>query len=384
MIKIPFYDFKKENIDIGFKYPVDVKLQLPDGDYLRAKQPYGTWQSLQKINRETGAVSNIYTHSSNIQFVPLEVLNDGNVLVLGFDYPHHNYRILRSTDETLTSFEEVLFLGHMKPYSKHGVAQGEDGNILMGEYIGSYAWNEPDAPDKCNVWISRDNGWTWQVLYSFKRRTHPDSDSDELMGNGIQHIHIVEYDPFTKSYWIGTGDKDRESSLWRWNEQEGFVLIGRGYADGFEIDDGQYWRVLALEFFEDCVLWGIDSFIDGGTWIMRYDRNSKKLEVMNDETLGTAGYYSGTLNLPGGNQVSFFSGETGRIFYSYDQKKAELLTEVSMTTNVATRPLYTEDVIDKRMLFTGYDGNLEIDGRSLGTGYIDFKPREFKINFLNS
>lgn len=377
IIQPPFYSFKPETAIIESKYDKNVGVQLPDGDFLVTSEPYGLNSRVEKIKRETGEVITLYTHPTTIRLQPMEVLNDGNVILLAFDYPYHNYRLFRSTDSSLTNFEEVLHLGYMKPYSKHGIAQGEDGTILCGEYIGSYAWDEPDANTECKVWKSNDNGLTWDVLYAFKRNNHPDQFNDELMGNGIQHIHLVEYDPYTDSFWIGTGDSDRESSLWRWNRNEGFVLIGRGYGDGYEVDDGQLWRAIALEFYHDCVLWGTDGYLNG-TWIVRYDRKTGELSYMTDERTDGYMFYSDTLTLPGNVKVSFFSGTTGTIYYSWNKRTAHVLKEFP---DESYRVQFVEDKKGQQMLFTG-NGNLTLDGDTLHTGSIDFKPRDIPLRFL--
>lgn len=377
MIQPPFYRFSPETAIIESKYSKTVGLQLHDGDFLvSGTLLYGNSNLVEKINRVTGEITLLYKHPTAIRFQPMTLLHDGNVILSAFDYPYYNYRLFRSTDPTLTNFEEVLFSGYMKPYSKHSVAQGKDGTILFGEYIGSYAWNEPDANTECKVWKSDDNGLTWNVLYAFRRNNHPNHLNDELLGNGIQHIHVVEYDKYTDSFWIGTGDSDRESSMWRWNKGEGFVLVGRGYGDGYEIDDGQFWRAIAIEFYHDRVMWGVDGYM-GGTWVISYDRETGGF-VKTTETR-TDGYmfYSGTLTLPGNVDVSFFSGTSGTIYYSWDKKKLHILKEFEGSTRV----IYTEDVFGKQMLFNG-SKEIDLDGQPLATGSITFEPRVIPLKFL--
>lgn len=379
MIPLPFYSLKKGTEIINYEYHANIGLQLPDGDFLKTEEPYGIDRHIVKINRETGEETALYYSANPIRLKPMEVLDDGNVIFLGFDYPYKNHRLLRSTDPSLTKIEEVLYLGHTKPYSKHGIAQStKDGTILVGEYIGSYAWDLPDANTECKIWMSKDGGWTWEVLYAFKRNNHPDQYSDELLGNGIQHIHVVEYDEYTDSFWIGTGDSDRESSTWTWNERDGFTLIGRGYADGHGIDDGQFWRVIAYEFFEDCVLWGIDGYIEG-QWIMRYDRKLKTLTKMHEKSTGEYMFYSGTSELAGGQKVAFFSGTSGTIYCTKDFRTTHVLKEFP---GESSRVQYTFDKIDRKMMFVGWD-TLTLDGKTLGTGSIDFEPRDIQLKFLS-
>jgi len=374
-IAIPFYDFTKPIITP--KYDKNVAIQLPDGDFLINSEPYGLPGRVDKLDRFTGEVTTIYTHSTVLRLTPMEVLHDGNVILLAFDYPYNNHRLYRSTDPTLTNFEEVLYMGHTKPYSKHGISQGEDGTILCGEYIGSYAWNKPDANTECKVWKSDDNGSNWDVLYAFRRNNHADQFGDELMGNGIQHIHVIEYDKYTKSFWIGTGDSDRESSLWRWNESEGFNLIGRGYADGYEIDEGQYYRAISLEFYPDSVMWGMDGFL-AGTWIVRYDRESGELTRTTEKRTDGYMFYSDTLRLKGGSDVSFFSGTSGTIYGSYDRHNSHVVQEFEG----AHRTRYIHNKFDNEMLFTG-QGDLKLDGEPIYTGSINFKARIIPLKFLS-
>lgn len=377
MTKIPFYDFKPENALIEPRYNDMVGLQLLDGNFLTTELWNGVYKNVVKIDRITGESTILYSHPTDIWFNPLEVLNDGNVILMASTYPHKNHRLFRSTDATLSNFVEVLNTGYMKPYSKHSVAQGKDGTILYGEYVGSYAWNEDDVNTECKIWRSRDNGMTWEVANSFVRRGSQPQGSIDY----IQHIHLVEYDPYTDLFWVGSGDKDNESGLWTTKDGSELNLIGRGYIEDVGVDDGQLYRAIGLEFYSDCILWGTDGFKDG-TWIIRYDRKTGELIRTTPTRTASTMFYSGTLHLQGGNKVSFFSDDGlkgSRIYYTYDQENVHELKAFEEVNRIQ----YTENPNERTMVFTG-DNELKLDGNVFGSGTITFLPRDITLNFLGS
>lgn len=82
-----------------------------------------------------------------------------------------------------------------------------------------------------------------------------------------RHIHILEKDPYTGDIWIGTGDTDQESHIYRSIDNgESFQIVGSG---------SQLWRVLSFIFTENSVFWNVDSYAP--QYITRITREDLKL-----------------------------------------------------------------------------------------------------------
>lgn len=66
-----------------------------------------------------------------------------------------------------------------------------------------------------------------------------------------RHIHVLMKDPYTGDLYLGTGDTDRESNIYRSTDDgETFQLLGGG---------SQVWRTLSFIFTENSVFWNTDS-----------------------------------------------------------------------------------------------------------------------------
>lgn len=66
-----------------------------------------------------------------------------------------------------------------------------------------------------------------------------------------RHIHILEKDPYSGDIWLGTGDTDQESHVYRSTDNgESFELVGSG---------SQLWRILSFIFTNQSVSWNVDS-----------------------------------------------------------------------------------------------------------------------------
>lgn len=66
-----------------------------------------------------------------------------------------------------------------------------------------------------------------------------------------RHIHCMKRDPFTGEIYIGVGDSDEESAIYRSKDNcETIELVGSG---------NQNWRTLSFLFTENNILWNTDS-----------------------------------------------------------------------------------------------------------------------------
>ncbi|MHA1705032.1 MAG: WD40/YVTN/BNR-like repeat-containing protein [Promethearchaeota archaeon] len=130
---------------------------------------------------------------------------------------------------------------------------------------------------------STDGGRSWMTVNSFK---------------GIRHIHCVQYDPYEKLLWLGTGDRDEESKImFSEDEGESWISIGSG---------SQMFRTISLLFTENYVYWGTDTPARQ-SYIYRYRRKDGKIEQL--APVSGPVYYSTLLS----NGIMFFStGAEGR------------------------------------------------------------------------
>jgi len=132
---------------------------------------------------------------------------------------------------------------------REGWCEDNEGNCYLGEY---FLNNKRDTP----VYLlkSEDDGQTWKIVYSFRN---------------IRHIHCVQYDPFSKSIWLSTGDRDEESSiLFSEDGGETWVDIGLG---------NQMFRAVSLLFTKNHVYWGSDAPTKQN-YIYRYIRKTGEIE----------------------------------------------------------------------------------------------------------
>jgi hypothetical protein len=136
----------------------------------------------------------------------------------------------------------------------NGVCVMEDGTILMGEYVINSDRRHPIALHR-----SLDGGRSFQTAHTFSP-------------GEVKHIHFVQWDPFAKCVWMGTGDSDAECRLYCSNDRgDSWKFVGGGT---------QLWRAVGVTFSADALYWGTDAGSDAGdhpNYIMQLDRKAKTL-----------------------------------------------------------------------------------------------------------
>jgi hypothetical protein len=134
---------------------------------------------------------------------------------------------------------------------REGWCEDDNGNVYLGEYF---------INSKCRYPVrllkSADDGQTWEVIRFWHH---------------IQHIHFVQYDPFSTRIWLGTGDRDKESFI-SFSEDAGKSWTEIGSGD-------QMFRAVSLLFTKDHVYWGSDA-PTRQNYIYRYERKSVEIERM--------------------------------------------------------------------------------------------------------
>ena len=79
----------------------------------------------------------------------------------------------------------------------------------------------------------------------------PDEHERDGAAPYCRHIHVLMKDPFTKDIFLGVGDSDDESAIYRSSDNGNhFALVGKG---------DQSWRTLSFIFTERSVFWNTDS-----------------------------------------------------------------------------------------------------------------------------
>jgi hypothetical protein len=201
------------------------------------------------------------------KYMEFEVLNSGTYLAFA------SGGIKRSQDKG-RNFETVSELGYFgNDMSREGritlhqaITEDKQGNVYYGEY-----GMNPDRED-VYIWQSKDDGKTWEKYYTFK-------------AGRIRHIHALQYDSYSDSLWIGTGDSDKECIIGYFNKNDNsFQAISSGKQDS---------RAVSFIFTKDYVYWGKDS-PDVQNFIYRYNRKLQVVEKI--QAISGPAYYSTVLD----------------------------------------------------------------------------------------
>jgi hypothetical protein len=146
------------------------------------------------------------------------------------------------------------FEGFRKP-TRDGLACDRSGRA----YLAQYTLN-PGRDRAIRLWRSQDDGRHFDEIHRFEP-------------GQVRHIHFVQEDPFDGSLWLGTGDRNEESGLYRSIDGgETWQVVGHG---------GQEWRAISLAFRPEAIYWGTDAGNDAGSYanrILRLDRHTSRLE----------------------------------------------------------------------------------------------------------
>jgi len=146
------------------------------------------------------------------------------------------------------------FDGFRKP-TRDGLTRDRAGRA----YLAQYSLN-PDRTDPIRLWRSEEDGQRFREIHRFDP-------------GAVRHIHFVREDPFDDSLWMGTGDRDAESGLYRSVDHgESWEVVGHG---------GQEWRAVGVAFRPEAIYWGTDAGNDAPDYenrILRLDRTTSRLE----------------------------------------------------------------------------------------------------------
>ena len=162
-------------------------------------------------------------------------------------------------------FRETMKLRHFglgvgRGILSNGLLSLEDGSVYFGEYF-----RNPKRSEEVHIYISRDNGQSWSVAYTFEPGV-------------IRHVHALQEDPFTGRLWVCTGDYNNEAMIgWSDNGFKDIQQIGTG---------SQIWRTTQLVFTEEAIYWGSDTGSVELAGIYRWDRRSEEISQVHKSAGG--------------------------------------------------------------------------------------------------
>lgn len=172
----------------------------------------------------------------------LRKLKSGTTLVIAYR------EILRSENSDFRP--TYSFRNGMGPL-REGWCEDNEGICYVAEYSLNNKRNRP-----VNLLESMDDGKTWRTI---------------LSADHIRHIHCVQYDPYSRRIWMGTGDRDAESSI-SFSEDHAKTWTTLGSGD-------QMFRTVSLLFTQDHVYWGTDA-PTRQNYIYRHARKSGTIEKL--------------------------------------------------------------------------------------------------------
>lgn len=145
-----------------------------------------------------------------------------------------------------------------------GITVDEDGRLYYGEYV----TRRLQEGETVALFRSDDDGRNWQIVFEFPAIT-------------VRHIHAIQWDPYGKAIWMGTGDGDEQSRIGYSTDQgQTFTWIGM---------DSQDFRTVNFVFSEKSVDWLSDT-MEIPPRALRWDRRSWAITI-SEQTLPGHGLY---------------------------------------------------------------------------------------------
>jgi hypothetical protein len=134
---------------------------------------------------------------------------------------------------------------------REGWCEDGSGVCYLAEYFLNNKRNSPAILVK-----SVDDGQTWETILSM---------------TNVRHIHCVQYDPYSRQVWMGTGDRDAESSI-SFSEDQGKTWTTFRSGD-------QMFRAVSFLFTGDYIYWGSDA-PTRQNYVYRYVRKNGEVEKL--------------------------------------------------------------------------------------------------------
>tara|TARA_Y100001960_G_C14760005_1_gene873520 strand:+ start:311 stop:1348 length:1038 start_codon:yes stop_codon:yes gene_type:complete len=151
------------------------------------------------------------------------------------------------------SFEERKLIVTGRLLHARNVLHSSIAVTHKGIYLGEY-WGNPNR-DKVPIWVSKDDGKSWEIAYQFPR-------------GSIRHVHGIFDDEFSENLYITSGDLDGECYLIKCNQEFNEIKY---YGDG-----SQEWRSVNVFFSRSSIFWGMDSPLSTN-YIKEFNRHTSSL-----------------------------------------------------------------------------------------------------------
>lgn len=234
----------------------------PDGVWLGCGLTAERWENGRRVQRVrlpgTALQRVIASHRLTGQALRWGVHNfwptsDGGAVAIG-------KRIVLRRELRAPSFRTVAPLRIGNKPAFNGLCADADGALYYGEYALNDARRE-----RIGLYRSTDQGRQWQLILEFAP-------------GQVRHIHLVQWDPYERCLWLGTGDRGDECRLLRsFDRGQTWQTVGAG---------SQMWRVVTLVFRPEAVYWGNDAGgPDAGVIpasLLRWDRKTHLAEKIMD------------------------------------------------------------------------------------------------------
>ncbi|WP_420428670.1 hypothetical protein [Kordiimonas sp.] len=190
------------------------------------------------------SVSRIFRRLFRLDKCNVVVTDDRKNLVIIYLSNVFNYSL------TERKLRKTLRLKNCRNVLHMGIAVGADGHIVFGEY----GTNRSRRP--VPIWGSSNGGKSWKMVHEF-------------LENEIRHVHGVYFDKYTDTYWVPTGDGDKECYLYQFRRD--FTACLKRFGDG-----SQVWRTVSLFFTPDELVWIMDS-PDNAPRLVKMDRTTGEI-----------------------------------------------------------------------------------------------------------
>lgn len=164
-----------------------------------------------------------------------------------------NGRLARTNTDG--GFDTVMRFQEFHKPAREGLMRDRKGRIFLAQYA-----RNPQRELSMHIWRSDDDGLHFEPIHCFEP-------------GQVRHIHFVQEDPLDGSLWMGTGDRDDESGIFRSSDGgDSWEEVGRGAQD---------WRAISLAFRPEAIYFGTDAGNDVHDYtnrILRLDRRTGRLD----------------------------------------------------------------------------------------------------------